>query len=248
MVFRQFLERIVTQHITRDILRRLGFIERNTREMVIFIIIVIGAESHVLRRYLSYHARGHNVVRMNRIEPHEVGEDLVLILIHHSFFFAYVHHRQHFFARYRRIIFVIGEHTRDQLNQQHERIQHINKQTYRAGGETHQLAPIGSTDNLRDDLRENENKDGREGRHEAEPFRTEDSRHLHTHTGCTDGISDRVQRQNSSQRTTGIVLVFTHQLGRRIALLLTQIDITQRRRHQHRFQHGTQKTDAHCAE
>jgi len=72
----------------------------------------------------------------------------------------------------------------------------------------------------------------------AEPLTAEHLCRLHAYAGGTDGVGDGVEREDSRQRTTRVVFVLRHQLRRTVALFLTQVDITERRGHQHRFQHG----------
>ena len=117
MIFSQFLECIVPQHIAGDILGCLGIIERDTREMVVFIVVVVGAEGHVLRCCLGDNTRRHHIVGMDGVEAHEVGEDLILVLVHNPFFFTHIDHRQHFFPADGGVVFVIGESTRDEFDQ-----------------------------------------------------------------------------------------------------------------------------------
>ena len=152
MVLRKVLQRIVSQDIAGDILRLGGVIERNTGEMVVFIGVVIRAEGHVLWRYLRYYPRGHHVIGMDGVEAHEIGEDLVLVLVHHAFLFAYVDHRQHLLARDRGVILVIGEETGDELYEPYKRIEQDDEDADGSCRETHQLAPIGSTQPLWDNL------------------------------------------------------------------------------------------------
>ena len=162
--------------------------------MVVFVVVVISPEGHVLRRNLGYHTRGHHVVGMDRIETHQIAEDLILILIDHAFLFADAYHRQHLFAADGGFIFVVGEHARDEFDQEDERIEDIDERVDRTSGEAHQFAPIGCTDHLRDDLAEDQDEQGHASRDESEPFRTEDLRSLHADAGSTDRVGNRVQR------------------------------------------------------
>ena len=194
MVFGQIFEGIVTQHIAGDILRCLGFIERNTGEMVVFIIVVVRAEGHILRRYLRYHTRGHHVIGVNRIEAHEVAKDFILILVHYAFLFADVHHREYFFTTNGGFILIIGEHARDEFDQEHKRIEDIDKGVDGTCREAHQFAPVSRTDHLRYDFTEDQDQQGHASRNEAEPFRTKHLCGLHADTGCSDGVGNRIQR------------------------------------------------------
>ena len=182
---------------------------------------------------------------MDRIQTHQVAEDLILILIHYALFFAYVHHRQHLFATHGRIVLVVGEDTRHQFHQQHERIQYYYERAHRTRGKAHERFPPGSTDGLRDDLCKNQDQQRRHSRYHAKPRLAKQRRSLHTYTGCAYRIGNRVEREDSRQRTTRVVLVLLHQGSRSIPFLHAKIDITVGGCHQHRFQHGTQKTDAH---
>ena len=195
MVLREVLQHIVTEDITGDILRLGGVVEENTREMVVLVRVVIVLEGHVLRGYFRYRARSHHVVRMNGVETHEVGENLVLVLINDTFLFAYVHHRQYLLTAHCR--FVVGEEPGNQLHQYHQRVEHINHQLDQPCGRTHQLAPIGGSDDLWYDLREDEDQHRRDGGRHAEPFAAEHNHRLCAYTGGTKGVGNRIQRQDS---------------------------------------------------
>ena len=137
MIFRQVLQGIVTQDIACDVLRRLGVIERNTGEMVVFVVVIVRPEGHVLRRNLSYHTRRHNVIGVDRIQTHEVREDLILILVHYSFFFAHINHGEHFLAADRRFVFVVRHHARDEYYEPNKRVEQEDEYTDRSCCEAH---------------------------------------------------------------------------------------------------------------
>ena len=134
---------------------------------------------------------------MNGIESHQIREDFVLILIDNTFFFAHIDHRQHFLTADGRLVFVVRESTGNQFHQQHKRIKNIYQRPNRTRRETHQIAPIGRSDDLGNNLSENKNENGHASRYEAEPLAAEHLCCLHTDTSGSYCVGDRIKRQNS---------------------------------------------------
>ena len=196
MIFGEVLQGIVSQDVAGDILRRFGFVERNAGEMVVLVVVVVRAEGHVLRCYLRHHTRRHDVIGVDGVEPHEVREDLILVLVHHSFFLADIHHRQDLFTADRGVVFVIGDHSGDEFYEPDQGVKHEDQDPDDACGKAHEFAPVGRTDNFRDDLSEKENEDGGDSGYESEPLAAEDRSSLHTYAGGTDCVGDRIQRED----------------------------------------------------
>ena len=101
----------------------------------------------------------------------EVLDDGVLILLQVPLLLRDIRHRTHLVAGHGRVRRVLGrDQTGEQLDEQHQRIHDEDQAANAHGGESHQGLPARGAEGFGDDLREDEDQDGHQGAHEAQPL------------------------------------------------------------------------------
>ena len=100
------------------------------------------------------------------------------------------------------------------------------------------MAPVSRSYGLGDDFGYNENEYGHHGAHHSEPFVSKHDSRLAAHSGGAQGVGNRIERKDCSDRPGRILLEFFHQRGRLVAFLFTHCDKRNRSAHQRRFQNG----------
>ena len=161
--------------------------------MVIGIAVVVCFQGHTLLGDGCHHAGCHHLVGLHLVQAHQVADDLVLILLYHTFFFAHISHGYHLFAADSGLV-LLREDARYQFDQFDDRIHDEYQHAYRVCCWAHQLFPEGRTDSFWEYLREDQDEYGHDGAANAKPCFAKEQCSLHADATGANGISDGVQR------------------------------------------------------
>ena len=247
LVLGEEFERVGAEDIAGDELARVG-VNRYAGEMVVVVVFVEVAQRHVLRGNGSHNAGRHDVVGLDVLQFDDVLDNLVLALLKLAFFLAHVSHGRQLLARIGDLFF--GAVGRDAVGEffytPDDRIQEENHGTECACCKMRQVAPIGGADGLGDDLGEDEYQDSGDDGDETEPCTAEDHRSLTTHARRTDGVGDGIQREDSRQRTVGILFIRVQQCSPLVALSFPHLQVRNGGGQKRGLEYRTEERYRHC--
>ena len=106
------------------------------------------------------------------------------------------------------------------------------------------MLPVGRTECFRNDLGYDENEECDDSRDESEPLAAEQQRGLLPYPRSTNGVSNGVEGEDSSERPVGLGLIKFHAGGGFKTLRLPHGYVTERRGHETGLQDGAQERDA----
>ena len=108
--------------------------------MVVGIAVVVFAQGHFLLCDSRHHTRRHNLKCLDIVQADDVLDDLVLILLNHTFLLADVSHGADLLTRDGVVAYgvLLVEHTGQIVHQQHKREHDNNQRTRGICRESHQ--------------------------------------------------------------------------------------------------------------
>ena len=155
------------------------------------------------------------------VEPQQVLNHAVLLLLEHTFLGADRHHRRHFIACDGLLTGCIAKTMRDLLQQDDQHVGHYYIYMYNAACRQRQFAPIGGTDGLGHNLREHQDEEREHARHDADKeARLVGSGEVGRGIACrrraderrTHRVRNSVDNENGRDRTIDVGLILLETL------------------------------------